>query len=45
MPTRSVGRVASDAVAAIVIGTAGVFGSTELDLFAALTFIEWLAIP
>jgi hypothetical protein len=40
-PTRSVGQIASDAIAAIVIGAAGVFVSTELDLLAALTFIEW----
>jgi hypothetical protein len=40
-PTRSVGQIASDAIAAIVIGAAGLFVSTELDLLAALTFIEW----
>jgi hypothetical protein len=43
-PARRVGQIASDAIAAIVIGAAGVFVSTELDLLAALTFIERFGI-
>jgi hypothetical protein len=43
-PTQSVGQIASDAIAAIVIGAAAVFVSTELHLLAALTFIEWFGM-